>query len=74
MFRAKKAPNYMDEIFSHVECNRIPKRYSYQKLKLTHHKTKQGSSYIGPSLWNNQDKFLRTSASLNTFKYNIKDY
>ena len=49
----KKAPNYMNEIFSHAEFNRIPKCYSYQKLKLNPCKTNQGltaSSCIGPSL------------------------
>lgn len=49
----KKAPNYMNEIFSHAEFNRIPKCYSYQKPKLNPCKTNQGltaSSCIGPSL------------------------
>ena len=67
----------MDEISSHAECSEIPTRYSYQKLKLPHHKTNQGLralSYISPSLWNNQDKSLKTSASLHAFKHNIKDY
>ena len=67
----------MNEIFDHAEYNGIPKRYSYQKLKLPHHKTNQGLRallYIGPSLWNNQDKSLKTSASLDSFKHNIKDY
>ena len=67
----------MDEIFSHVDCNRIPTRYSYQKRKLPHRRTNHGLralSYIGPSLCNNQDKTLKISASLNTFKHNIKDY
>ena len=31
-------------------------------------------SYIGSSLWNNQDKSFKTFASLNSFKHNIKDY
>ena len=47
------------------------------KLKLPHRKTNQGLralSYIGPSLWNNQDKSWKTSAYLNSFKHNIKDY
>ena len=73
----KKTPDYMDKIFYHAECNRIPTRYSYQKVKLPHCKTTQGLralSYIGPSLWNNQDKSLKTSASLHSFKHNIKDY
>ena len=67
----------MDEIFSYSECNRIPTPYSYQRLKLSHRKTNQSLralSYIGPSLWNNQDKSLKTSATLSAFKHNIKDY
>ena len=46
-------------------------------LHVTLSKTNQGLralSYTGPSLWNNQDKSLKTSASLNSFKHNIKDY
>ena len=75
-FHSKNAPEYMDEVFSKVECNGIPTRYSYQKLKLPHRKTNQGLralSYVGPSLWNNLDKLLKTSASLNTFKHDIKN-
>ena len=67
----------MDETLSHAECNGIPTRYSYQNLKLLPGKKNQGLrafSYIGPSLWNNQDKSLKTSPSLNTFKHNVKDY
>ena len=67
----------MDEIFPHAECNGIPTRYSYQKLKLPHRKTNQGLrtlSYIVTSLWNNQDKSLKTPASLKAVKHNIKDY
>ena len=30
-------------------------------------------SYIGSSLWNNLDKSLKTSVSLNAFKHNFKD-
>ena len=76
-FHAKKAPNYMDEISSHAECNSIPTRYSYLKLKPPHRKASQGLralSYICPSLWNNQYRSLKSSVSLNAFKYNIKGY
>ena len=38
----QKAPDYMDEISSHAERNRIPTRYSYPKLKLPHRKANQG--------------------------------
>ena len=76
-FHTKKVPDYMGEIFLHAECNGIPIRYSYQKLKLSHRKANQGwraLSYIGPLLWNNQDKSLKTFAFLNTLKHNIKDF
>ena len=39
-FQKKKAPDCMDKIFPHAECNGIPTRYSYQKLKLPHRKKK----------------------------------
>ena len=75
-FHSKNAPEYMDEMFFKAECNGIPTRYSYQKLKLAHRKTNHGLralSYVGPSLWNNLDKSLKKSTSLNTFKHNIKN-
>ena len=31
-------------------------------------------SYAGPSLWNNFNKTLKTSNSLNDFKHNIKQH
>ena len=67
----------MDEISSHAECNSIPTRYSHLKLKPPHRKASQGLralSYICPSLWNNQYRSLKSSVSLNAFKYNIKGY
>ena len=76
-FYDNNVPDYMNEIFSHVECNGIPTGCSYQRLKLSHCKTNQdlrALSCIGPSLWNNIDKSLKTSLSLNAFKHNLKDY
>ena len=76
-FHTKKAPEYLDEIFSYAECNGISTRYSYRKLKIPRRKTNQGLralSYIGPSLWNNLGKSLKTSVSLNAFKHNVKDH
>ena len=52
----------MSEVFSHVEYNRIPTRYSYQKLNLPHCKRNQGLGalpYIGPSLYNKLDKSFK---------------
>ena len=48
------------------QCIKIPRRKTNQGLRAL--------SYIGPSLWNNLDKSLKTSASLNAFKHNIKDH
>ena len=76
-FYDNNVPDYMNEIFSHVECNGIPTRCSYQRLKLSHFQTNQdlrALSYIGPSLWNNIDKSLKTSFYLNAFKHNLKDH
>ena len=39
-FQKKEAPDCMDKIFPHAECNGISTRYSYQKLKLPHRKKK----------------------------------
>ena len=75
-FHSNIAPKYMDEVFFKAEYNRIPTRYSYQKLKLSHRKTNQGLralSYVGPFLWNKLDNSLKMSASLNTFKHNLKN-
>ena len=52
-------------------------RSSYQKLNVPHRKTNIGQKallYGGPSLWNNLNKTLKTSTSLNTFKHNIKEH
>ena len=75
-FHSNIAPEYMDEVFFKTECNRIPTRYSYQKLKLPHRKKNQGLralSYVGPFLWNKLDNSLKMSAFLNTFKHNLKN-
>ena len=55
----------MTETFSHGECDEIPARCSYQKLKLPHRKTNQGLRAF---------KSLKTSVSLNAFKHNLKDF
>ena len=38
-FGVNNAPDYLNEVFSHAESNRIPTPCSYQKLKLPHRKT-----------------------------------
>ena len=74
-FSTKSCPNYFDEIYVPLETNGVHMRSSYQKLNVPHRKTNVGQkalSYVGPSLWNNLNKMLKTSTSLNTFKHNIK--
>ena len=76
-FFTKNCPNYFDEIHVPLESNGVHMRLSYQKLNVPHRKTNIGQkalSYVGPSLWNNFNKTLKTSTSLNTFKYNIKQH
>ena len=73
----KNCPNYLDEIYVPLETNGVHTRSSYQKLNVPHRKTNVGQkalSYVGPSLWNNLNKTLKTSTSLNAFKHNIKHY
>ena len=76
-FQSNTGRDYLEEIFPHASCNGFPTRYSHQKLNRPHRKTNQGLrvlSYIGPSLWNNLNNFLKTSVSLNTFKHNYKEH
>ena len=81
----KNCPNYFDELFRNLEIFRnVPleingshTRSSYQKLNVPHRKTNVGQkalSYVGPLLWNNSNKTLRTSTSLNAFQHNIKQH
>ena len=76
-FFTKNCPNYFDEIYVPLKTNGVHKRSSYQKLNVPHQKTNVGQkalSYVGPLLWNNLNKTLKTSTSLNTFKHNIKKH
>ena len=53
------------------------KKCSSYQLNVPHRKTIVGQkalSYVDPSLWNNLNKTLKTSASLNAFKQNIKQH
>ena len=73
----KNCPNYFDEIYVPLEINGVHTRSSYQKLNVPHRKANVGQKalpYVGPSLWNNLNKTLKTSTSLNAFKHNIKQH
>ena len=73
----KNCSNYFDEIYVPLETNGVHMRPSYQKLNVPHRKTnveQKALSYVDSSLWNNLNKTLKTSTSLNTFKHNIKKH
>ena len=77
IFFTKNCPNYFDETYVLLETNGVHTRSSYQKLNALHRKTNVGQkalSYVGPSLWNNFKKTLKTLTSLNAFKHNIKQH
>ena len=70
---ANNAPGYINEIFSHAECNWIPTCCSYPKFLLPHRKKRFKSfviywSFIQEQPW----KVFETSVSLNAFKHNWK--
>ena len=60
-----------------LKTNGVHTHSSYQKLNVKHRKLNVGLktlSYVGPSLWKNLNKTLKTSTSLNAFKHNSKQY
>ena len=68
---------YFDEMYVPLETNESHTRSSYQKLNAPHRKTnvtQKAFFYVGPSLWINLNKTLKTSTSLNAFKHNIKKH
>ena len=58
--------------------------FLYESKRLQHTKNipcqninvaqEEALSYVGPSLWNNLNKALKPSTSLNAFKHNIKQH
>ena len=76
-FFTKNCPNYFDETYVPLETSGVHTHSSYKKLNVPHRKTNVGQkalSYVGPSLWNNLSKMLKTSTSQNVFKHNIKQH
>ena len=68
---------YDNEIYVPLEINGVHTRSSNQKLNIPHRKTNVGQkalSYIGSSLWNNLNKALKISTSLNPFEHNTKQH
>ena len=62
-FFTKNCPNYFDKTYVPLETNWVHTRSSYQKLNVPHQKTNVGQkslSYVGPSLWNNSNKTLKS--------------
>ena len=63
--------------FFPTEETPIRTRSSFQKLKIPRRKTNielKSLSYTGPSLWNNLNKNLKRSSSINDFKHKIKSF
>ena len=76
-FFTKNCPKYFDDINFPLETNGIHTRSSYQKLNVPHRKInvgQKGLAYIGPSLWNNLNKTLKNSTSINAFRDNMKQH
>ena len=72
-FFTRNCPNYFVEIYVPLEAKGVHTCSSYQKLNVPHGKTNVGQkalSYVGPSLWNNLNKTLKTSTSLISKKHN----
>ena len=65
------------KLFFPTEETAIRTRSSFQKLKIPRRKTNIGLKsllYTGPSLWNNLNKNLKRSSSVNDFKHKIKEF
>ena len=76
-FYNNQCPDYLNEVFCPVDNNGVAKCCCNKKLKWPFHKSKLGMqslSYIGPSTWNKLSNNLKTAASINCFKYDIKKY
>ena len=72
----KKCPNYFDESYLPLEINGVHTRLSYQKLNVLRRKTnvEQKPYLTFAPLWNNLNKTLNISTSLNAFMHNIKQH
>ena len=70
-FHANNAPDYMNEVFSHAEYNKI---YTLllSKVKIVSSLNKSRFKTFGPSLWNKLGKSLKTFVFLNAFEHNLK--
>ena len=70
-FHANNAPDYMNEVFSHAEYNKI---YTLllSKVKIASSLNKSRFKTLGPSLWNKLGKSLKTFVFLNAFEHNLK--
>ena len=76
-FFAKSCPDYFDELYFHDKNNGINARFSFQKPTLPRRDANIGQkalSYIGPFLWNNLQKTLKSATSINAFKHSIKNH
>ena len=74
-FYNNQCPDYLNEVFCHVDDNGVATRCCNKKLKLPFRKAKLGMQslpYLRPSTWNKLPNNLKTATSVNCFKHDIK--
>ena len=75
IFDNNACPHYLNKVSEYVPQCRIESRSNFAKVKVPFQKTNMGQnglSCIGPFLWNNLPRSLKTTTVLNIFKHNLK--
>ena len=75
IFDNNACPHYLNKVSEYAPQCRIESRSNFAKVKVPFQKTNMGQnglSCIGPSLWNNLPRSLKTTTVLNIFKHNLK--
>ena len=71
----RKLPNRQYKVKCHATGRVTSRNRRFNKPLPTPHQfiPQKGTPYVGPFLWNKLDNSLKISASLNTFKHNLKN-
>ena len=75
IFDNNACPHYLNKVSEYAPQCRIESRSNFAKVKVPVQKTNMGQnglSCIGPFLWNNLPRSLKTTTVLNIFKHNLK--
>ena len=73
-FYNNQCPDCFNEVFRPVDKNGVATRRCKKKLKLSFRKSKLGMQsllYVWASIWNELPNNLKTTTSVNCFKYDI---